>query len=763
MAAYEQVSRITGFTVYVQDTQTATTSGYTLATPLVATVNLSAGSSPAEVLNNCKITWQFGDGFEEQSTSIVDNNIQSSGYRYRWPGEYEVKLSVTSNDSVSSVTFSKKISAINYLTDNLVWNYAAWPGLSSANLAAGAIFHGFQSCNPGDLNSDTPLTVTFTTSNTLSDRINFDLYSANSLSQPWEIATAQNKYANLRPRWRFIDVDDNITDNIKPNSDQINPVYITSTGTTTTAESGTLVGYTGSFDFYYIDDIPSLGYSNGNYTVNVPTIWVVTNTSGYPNYQDKNDNSKASFSNSTVSVSSYFYVKHLSATHCNITLNGGSVQLPQTVWPGITGTFITSINSTVSSGSLNSNYSNKTLLNYPVAGSLTATISANPGNSTSFAVSSFEIDRYDNLNRDTGGYYKNTLYTSGVDVLTAANTLCQLFVSVPYVSSINEPAPDPLSGYNPLTRAAAASSANALFSVSLTGSTSYNIVNFDKNYFVRKINEDFNYGNLLQTYALQPTIAENENIFLMLSAMAGDSYTTDDNYGTKVYEKTSNFILNTQDINTANITSLYSLTDSIDSKFDNFNLATPPTLKRAFDMFSISHNRLWGTRDKYNINFNNAGNHTNLGVSLTAYNIDTTIVSAGQKIVLNDIFTSSFYELLEVPVITSYASVTAANMQSHLPLSTYPVSSYPLTAYPLSAFFGWGVNTPVKSYYKFYVYKDEYNNTPVCNVIDWNTKSDGLSTTLSEANSSISEWYKDGGILENIYSYYLYKGLDLLK
>jgi hypothetical protein len=180
-------------------------------------------------------------------------------------------------------------------------------------------------------------------------------------------------------------------------------------------------------------------------------------------------------------------------------------------------------------------------------------------------------------------------------------------------------------------------------------------------------------------------------------------------------------------------------------------------------MFSISHNRLWGTRDKYNINFNNAGNHTNLGVSLTAYNIDTAIVSAGQKIVLNDIFTSSFYELLEIPRITSYASVTAANMQSYFPLSTYPASSYPLTAYPLSAFFGWGVNTPVKSYYKFYVYKDEYNNTPVCNVIDWNTKSDGLSTTLSEANSSISEWYKDGGILENIYSYYLYKGLDLLK
>ncbi len=273
-------------------------------------------------------------------------------------------------------------------------------------------------------------------------------------------------------------------------------------------------------------------------------------------------------------------------------------------------------------------------------------------------------------------------------------------------------------------------------------------------------NEDFNYGAQLLTYALQPTIASNTNMFAFLSAMAGDSYTTEDSFGTKAYEKIANFVANTQDIHTSNVDYIYSLANSIDSEFDSYNLTPPPTLKRAFDLFSVPHNRLWGTREKYNINFNNQSDHTNLGTSLTAYNINTAIVSSGQLIVLNDLFVSNFYELLEVPRVNSYASVTALD-----PNNTYFTSSltYPVTSYPLSAFFGWGVKTPVANYYRFWVYKPGFNNIPVNNTIDWSTKTDGVSTTLVESNSSVSEWYKDSGILENIYSYYLYKGLDLLK
>ena len=57
-----------------------------------------------------------------------------------------------------------------------------------------------------------------------------------------------------------------------------------------------------------------------------------------------------------------------------------------------------------------------------------------------------------------------------------------------------------------------------------------------------------------------------------------------------------------------------------------------------------------------------ATGHINLGSELSAYNINTTVVSAGQKIVANDIFYPQNYELIEVPAINSYSSITARNL-----------------------------------------------------------------------------------------------------
>ena len=246
---------------------------------------------------------------------------------------------------------------------------------------------------------------------------------------------------------------------------------------------------------------------------------------------------------------------------------------------------------------------------------------------------------------------------------------------------------------------------------------------------------------------------------MFLSAIAGDNIHPDENFGTVVYEKISNFVSNNNDLHTCNVDQLYSLADLINNSFDNFNLTVPPALKREFDLYSAPHERLWGNREKYNTNFNVLTDHTNLGVELTAYNINTAIISAGQKIVLNDIFNSNFYEVLEVPVVTSYASVTARNLNTYFS----PTATYPLSSYPLSAFFGWGVKTPVRDYYRFYYYNPVFTNIPVNNLIDWNTRTEGLSTTLSETASSVDEWYKDGGILENIYSYYISKGLGFTK
>lgn len=763
MADYELLSKISGFTVYIENNYTTpVSSGYVTATPFVCRVNLDSNTSPAQILNGCSLIWSFGDNTYDSATTLVENILQSNAHFYNWPGRYQVKLSVTSNDGLSSVTFSEALSVVNYCTDSIEWVYTSWSDLSSNNLSAGAVYHGFQSCKPGNIDADLPLTFRFTSSTTLSDRISFDLYSQNSLSQPWDVPTYDNKFANLRPRWRFLNVNDEIISSIKPATDQITPIIIDAHGRVPgqpgfVESAQKVVGYTGTLDFYYIDDIPSLSY-NGSYSVTTPTIWVVSNTNFYPNYQDKNDANNPSYSNSVVSLSSYFYVKNLSANYYKVTINGGNIAIPTTLWPQVTGNFFITVNSSISG---TTGYSDKVLLNYPINYSNTPIYITSINNALSFAVSSFNFSRKDSYNRDIGGFYKNIFYTLNANSssLSSGNLTTQILISAASATTIVEPPPDALSGYNPNTRVAAATAtANTLRVISLTGFSTHSIKDFNKNYFVRKINEDFNYGEQLKFYALQPTIAENSNLFAFLSAIAGSSYTTEDNFGTKSYERISNFVSNIQDVDTAGVNELYSLAELINNQFDNYNFNPPPVLKRAFDLYSIPHERLWGTREKYNINFNNAEYHTNLGTSLTAYDINTAIVSAGQKIVLNDIFTSNYYELLEVPSINSYASVTAANMQGYFS----PSATYPLTAYPLSAFFGWGVKTPVKQYYKFWVYKEGFSNAPTNNSIDWNTKTDGLSTTLSESNSSITEWYKDSGILENIYSYYIHKGLDLI-
>lgn len=763
MADYELVSKILGFSVTIDGQDGSVDSGYVHATPFVAVVNLSSGSSPATVLNGCKFIWNFGDGYEYQTTNIENSNIQSAAHTYNWPGIYEVKLSVVSNDGLTARTFSKRLSANNFLQDSLTWNFNGWSDLSATGLSAGSVPHGFQSCKPGTLNSSTPLAINFTTTTTLSERISFNLYSQNSYSQPWDIATYENKFANLRPRWRFLNLNEDVITTIEASAATLTPIYINKTGSITTKSSGTLVGYTGAAQFYYVDDLPSLSYNGTVYTVSAPILWVVANTYAYPNYQDKNDGINYSYSNSVISLSSYFYVKNLSATSYNITLNGGSISLPNTIWPSASGNFFITVNSAPSSTYIDLDYASKVLLNYPINYSNSTTIIFASPSTTTFANTAFNFSRTDTAGRNTGGFVKNTLYITDLtsNLLSSGTSLTTVIVSAATATVISEPPPDALSGYNPNTRIAAATAYNAISTISLSGSATYSVVDFDKVYFTRKVNENFNYGAQLQTYALQPTISVNDNLFTFLSAIAGSSYTTQDNFGTKAFEKTANFVANIQDVDVAEVNSLYSLTDSIDNKFDNFNLNVPPVLKRAFDLYSVSHDNLWGTREKYNLNFDNSTNHTNLGTSLTAYDVYSTIVSAGQKIVLNDIVYSNFYELLEVPKINSYASVTAANMQGYFPTSTYPVSSYPLTAYPLSAFFGWGVKTPVAVNYKFWVYNDVYSNTPVNGLIDWNTKTDGLSTTLSETASSTYEWYKDGGILENIYSYYIYKGLNL--
>ena len=741
-----------GFTVKASYNQISINTAYAYATPVYADINIATGAQTTAILNLFSIFIQYGDGVEEEISQVTDSVMRGSDHVYKWPGKFEVKVSVIPKNGCPPSIFRQIITVKNYVTDYMSWDYSRWPELTQQNLSIGALFHGYQSCPPGQLNAFTPLTFSFSASNQLSGNLVFDLYSQGSLSQPWETTTPDNKFAQLRPRWRFTDLEGNFITSLTATN--IVPVYSTPDGTQVSSASGTLVGYYGSIDFYYIDDIPSLVYNSG-FTVTTPRVWVTYNTTNIPNLQDNNDGSAPSYSNSNVLLSALFYVKNLSANHFNVSIDGGTIPLPSTIWPDTDNQFIVTVNSAVLSSAF---FNNAALLNYPFQGASYTNVLATvtPSTAASVYASTFNFSRYDNLGRDTGGYYKNILSTLPLSAMSSSVMNTSLLLSAKTFTTIVEPAPYGSPAYYSTANALANAT---LTTTSLTGVFNFNITDFYQKYFVRKVNENFNYGDLLKSYLLQPFLQEDTNLITYLSAMGGDNVHPTENFGTVAYEKTANFVGNNADPLTSGVNQLYSLANLVDTEFDNYNLNAPPVLKRQFDLYSTPHERLWGTREKYNTNFDATTDHVNLGSALTQYPLSAT-VTAGQKIVVNSIFDSNFYELIEVPTITSYASVTANNMQAYFPSAS--ALSFPLASYPLSSFFGWGLKTPVYSNYKFFVYNNVYTNIPVNGLIDWNTRTDGLSTTLAESASSVTDWYADNGILENIYSYYITKGLNLI-
>ena len=762
---------IFGFTVNNSALNTGA-SGFVFATPFACSLTVASGITEALVTSIYNIVWWFGDGTysKEYSPSHV----------YNWPGQYEIKLALynslsasttpaytrTFSTVVTAVNYLSTLSATNYLSDNLSWDYSNWSALSAGADALGACFYGYQSSKSGLASAGpVPITVNYYTTNIKdNESIKFTFYSQNSLSQPYTEVPA-SQLANLRPRWRFTTVSASPLDEgaIINEFTPISSTEIRILSSGVLSSTGTVVGLSGSFQFYYIDDIPSVVYNStvAQVSANPTTIWVNLNTSNISNPQDYSGDNTDSYSNTLVSLSSYYYVQSLSADHIGATLNG-KVPFYETYWPRVESRFVTTINSATTTGTAEF-LSNKVLLNYPIttANNYYATLSSNStipvsatfnisANPTLYNNLTYTINRYDSLGRDTGGYYIGTFtpYTTGAYVLSAS--------SQGVVPIVKDMTPSVTTGYNPVLLSPQSAT---LISKPLSGlSDVFNVVNFEDTYFARKFNQGFDYGAQLKKYALQPTINQNEVFFdTYLPAIAGVSATSEDTFGGVVFEKIANFVPNNVDLSKANISQFYSLAQSLGLELDNFDYDIPPTLSRVVDLYSTQQSVVWGARSLFSRNFAATTGHINLGRELSAYNINTTTVTAGQKIVANDLFNTQNYELLEVPVITSYSSISARGLQVFFP----PVSSltFPLKVYPLSGFFGWGLKTPVVSNYRFFVYNNVVDNQQVEGLVNW----DDPYTTLTESASAHNEWVRDEGTLETIFNYYIHKGLGLIK
>jgi hypothetical protein len=177
---------------------------------------------------------------------------------------------------------------------------------------------------------------------------------------------------------------------------------------------------------------------------------------------------------------------------------------------------------------------------------------------------------------------------------------------------------------------------------------------------------------------------------------------------------------------------------------------------RLLDLLSINHSKLFGTKNQFNQNFksfgylNNEIYGSNLGEEVSIY----YTVTAGMDIVAFEKFSGN-YKLLNtyLPLCASTVTVSAGN--------TYNLIDYNDT-------WGWGLVLPndeygygvnLSNYYLFYKHIPTINGTIADGVINFND----VNNTLSYTNSSYQAWSGEDGIISNILTYQIYKGLNLFE
>jgi len=305
-------------------------------------------------------------------------------------------------------------------------------------------------------------------------------------------------------------------------------------------------------------------------------------------------------------------------------------------------------------------------------------------------------------------------------------------------------------------------SANCIVnSVFLTGiSDTFNIYPSGGYYNVAKRGEDIDFKEQFKSIAFQPLFLDKKILFDdFLGSIFGDINSAQPCIGKTTYEKIKNFVDNNTIIDYSNLDQLVATLELLNENNTSLktpNAITPGEIVRLLDLLSINHSKLFGTKNQFNQNFksfgylNNEIYGSNLGEEVSIY----YTVTAGMDIVAFEKFSGN-YKLLNtyLPLCASTVTVSAGN--------TYNLIDYNDT-------WGWGLVLPndeygygvnLSKYYLFYKHIPTINSTIADGVINFND----VNNTLSYTNSSYQAWSGEDGIISNILTYQIYKGLNLFE
>jgi len=259
---------------------------------------------------------------------------------------------------------------------------------------------------------------------------------------------------------------------------------------------------------------------------------------------------------------------------------------------------------------------------------------------------------------------------------------------------------------------------------SLNGETSLFDV-YPQNFLtIEKKNESYDATEMFKDLRFQEFLLDDSMLFdEFMGSIFGTLSSSYDTLGKKIYEKITNFVQNTQDIDRNEIFSLISqmkMVNTPNNVFEDNSFTYPEKIKRILDLFSISNNKLLGIENKFKENFDLRGYSSKsvYGINLgNGINTATYVVSAGTPIVALEKF-SNKYSLLNTEQPVEY---TTTNI--------YTLSSY-------NQNWGWPLVLPdtfqfqdIEKYYLFFEFVDTFDNTLYDNtIIKDNTLYDMLST-----------------------------------
>lgn len=293
-------------------------------------------------------------------------------------------------------------------------------------------------------------------------------------------------------------------------------------------------------------------------------------------------------------------------------------------------------------------------------------------------------------------------------------------------------------GYNWYQRYTQSYNPNIAITAYISGvSNEFDIKPFTNAYEVRRFNESWDATTQIRNYALPEHIYNMYNLWInYMGNMVGGLANEEESLGRETYERTANFGHNHDDIDTCNITQLYSLAQETDSPIDDYDLGYPPLLRRLMDIYSVPHYKLWGDRCKCDKNFTTSTYCKNCN--------HDHIINLGDKFA-HLTYTAS----AGIPFIVNYR-YAAANHQLIETTTTAPLSTFASIMWLTSA-----------NYidYDFYHHVSTPCGEQTEGIVNW----DDSYTTLSEYNSSLSAWYDESGIIEETLNYMLHKGLQMHK